>query len=168
MILLNYWKESLIVGLIILVLFLSFLVNRKPKEIIKTETKVVTQVVTKVEVQTVHDNIETITQRTIDKPDGTKITEFETKKDLSVSNIDSKTESKLQETFTKTEIIKYSSSYILGVSYTTPISLQPKFNTNFENFNILAGVRVFSLPVFATTTISLDFKQASVGLMIEL
>jgi hypothetical protein len=155
-------KTHILYGVIIVVIasVAYHLISAKPKEIIKTqiETKVVNNDVVKTQTVFVDRVI------TTKKTNGDIITEVD-HSHITDEFID-KTSSK--DTISKTEVIKFLSSYSIDVMY--PLTLKDITNPilNPLDTQLLLGVRVFDFPVFVTAGTNLHLNQVIVGLRIEL
>lgn len=158
-------KTHIIYGVLILVL-VSICYNffrQKPKEIIKTltETKIEKQIVNRdvVKTQTVY------VDRVIEtkKANGDVITETQHVRKDSDTKDKTKIKDSQEMVISKTEVIKFLSSYTIDVMY--PVTFDPVFNP--LDLQIMGGVRVFSLPVFITFGTNGHLNQFLVGARIE-
>jgi len=136
------------------------LLSRKPKEIIKTETKIVEVAKDVVKVEKVFVDKIIVTK----KRNGDVITETDK------SRIEEQTVDKSHSvaTVTKTEVVKFMSRYSIDVMY--PLGIENILNPSLDprNIQVMAGVRVFSLPVFVTAGTDGHFNKIILGVRVEM
>lgn len=146
-------------SIVIICLVIGYnLLNRKPKEIIKTVT--ITKVVTK-EVEK-EKLVYTDRITTIKKANGDIVTISDK------SHTDMKILAKTSEVdkISKTEVIKFLSKYSIDVLY--PINpLQVSLVPNPLDIQVSVGIRVFDLPLFAIIGIDGHFNKVLMGARLE-
>lgn len=152
--------------IVVLVLGVGYtLLGNKPKEKIVTQTIVKTEIkyVDRVVVQ--HDNVVVDRKITATAKDGTVVVTEEHSVDLSTNSSETRSQIKLAETATRTEVTKYQSNYTLQVL--APITdMYPVPNP--LKMEVVGGVRVFNLPVFVNVGTNFQLTSYKIGLMIEL
>lgn len=146
--------------------FAYHLFTRPPAEIIKTLTKVVTQIQT-VEKVVTKDKIVYV-DRTIvtKKADGDVVTETDHEHDITEVHKDVASQATTQAKTTSTETEKFLSRYSLEAFLPFP-SLSNFGSPNPLDTQVVVGVRVFDTPIFLEAGSNARLNQAIVGLRIE-
>jgi hypothetical protein len=156
-------KTHVIYGVLIvgLVAIGSFFLSRKPTEVVKTVTK--TNTVDRNIVQTKVQYVDRVIVKKDANGSITTTTEH-------IGTDDTTTDkSRLKSTFASTEKTSYLTRYSLGIKYPvtltyTGINLTP---TQIKEIQIEGGIRLFSLPIFATITTNIGLNQYFLGVRYE-
>lgn len=151
----------------ILALLIVHFFNKPPAVITKTLTKVETQIKT-VEKVVTRDRIVYRDRRIVTrKKDGDVITEIihehSTMNTVAATDSVTQTQSKVQSTTTETSLSRYS----LGISFKPIHNKSLETKPTLDNSSIELGIRVLSLPIFATAGIEDSGKSFSIGVRYE-
>ena len=160
-------KSIILIAILIgLVGIVYTLFTPKPREIIVTKTVTVEVVkyvdrVVNVKADTIEDTITTVVA-----PDGTKTTIEKKLVDKSIT--DSKTIEQITSKSSETDktVTKYAPNYTIGIY--TPYKVNLTQIPKLEDIHAMLGVRIFSLPVFATFGTTMMLSEFTIGLTLEL
>lgn len=160
-------KTHIIYGVVILVLCSVgyHFFSKTPSEIIKTkvETKIETKIVNKDVVRTKTVFVDKVKETK--KANGDVIVETSHIRSSDDTKDKSTIKDDLKSTVTTTEVIKFMKRYSIDVMYPMSISNIAAFKP--LDIQVMVGVRIFSLPVFATIGTDGHFDKIIVGARME-